>query len=152
MKAALKYHVQLTRGWLQDAPAWFNLGYVLQQAGQHESAQLAFRSALALDDRMDRAWYGLALALMHQRKFDAAIQPLEMNTALQPMSSHGWYCLAQVRLALGHHEQARKIIGHLRQFEPRVAAQLEREYDMQGRAEPEPSQGAAMGMAGNAAH
>ena len=154
-EAAASLH-QLTRAWPEDAPAWFNLGYVLQQAGQHESAEAAFRSALTLDDRLDRAWYGLALVLIHQRQFHAAVQPLERNTALQPLSPHGWYRLAQVRLELGQPEEARKIIDHLRQFEPRVAAQLEGEYGLQVRpgqpARAGRAPGAAMSVTGNAAH
>lgn len=111
----------------QEAAALFNLGYVLQQAARHDEAGLAFRSALALDPALDRAWYGLALALIHQRQFPEAVEALKKNTALQPMSPYGWYRLAQVWLTLGQPDKARKVIAHLRQFEPRVAAQLERE-------------------------
>jgi len=125
--AAIMTLQQLTAAWPQDAAAWFNLGYVLQQAGRHEDAEPAFRSALAQDPRMDRAWYGLALALIERQQFHAAVDALEKNTALQPMSPYGWYRLALVRLELGQPEEALKLIAHLRQFEPQVAAQLERE-------------------------
>ncbi|WP_255369003.1 tetratricopeptide repeat protein [Polaromonas sp. OV174] len=111
----------------QQAVSCFNLGYVLQLAGRHDEAGPAFQQALALDARMDRAWYGLALVLIEQRQFPEALKALQQNTALQPMSPHGWYRLAQVRLALGQPDEARKVIAHLRRFEPRVAAQLERE-------------------------
>jgi tetratricopeptide (TPR) repeat protein len=114
----------------QAAAAWFNLGYLLQQAGRHEDAGPAFRSALEHDPRMDRAWYGLALVLIHQRHFPEAVEALKKNTALQPMSPYGWYRLAQVRLALGQTDKALKVIEHLRQFEPKVAAQLERENEL----------------------
>lgn len=125
--ASLQQLTRLEGSAPQEAAAWFNLGYLLQQAGLHEDAGLAFRSALERDPRMDRAWYGLALVLIHQRQFPEAVEALNKNTALQPMSPHGWYRLAQVRLALGQPEKALKIIAHLRQFEPKVAAQLERE-------------------------
>lgn len=111
----------------QLAAAWFNLGYVLQQAGRYEEAQPAFEQATAHDPGMDRAWYGLALVLMRQRQFHAARRALEKNTALQPLSPHGWYRLAEVGMALGEPEQARQALDHLRQFEPRVAAQLQRD-------------------------
>lgn len=111
----------------QEAATWFNLAYVLQQAGCHEEAGSAFRSALACDPRMDRAWYGLALVLIAQRRLPEAVAALQKNTVLQPMSPHGWYRLAQVWLALGQPDKARKVIEHLRQFEPKVAAQLERD-------------------------
>jgi tetratricopeptide (TPR) repeat protein len=100
---------------------------VLQQGGRHEEAGLAFERALTLDPRLDRAWYGLALVRIHQQRWGEAAEALERNTALQPLGPHGWYRLAQVWLALGETGKARKVIAHLRRFEPRVAAQLERE-------------------------
>ena len=114
----------------QLAVAWFNLGYLLQQAGRHDEARPAFEKATEFNLCMDQAWYGLALVLIHQRKFHEARQALKKNTALQPMSPYGWYRLAEVHLALGAPEKSRKVIDHLRSFEPRVAAQLEREISM----------------------
>ncbi|MEC5212584.1 tetratricopeptide (TPR) repeat protein [Polaromonas sp. CG_9.5] len=116
----------------QMAVDWFNLGYLQQQAGRYDEARPSFEKATEFNPAMDRAWYGLALVLMHQQQFDEARQALKKNTALQPMSPHGWYRLAQVNLALGEPEKSRKVIDHLRQFEPRVAAQLEREISMAG--------------------
>ena len=52
---------------------------------------------------------------------------LERNTKLQPMSPYGWYQLARVHMDRHEPEEARKIIRHLQGFEPKVAAQLERE-------------------------
>ena len=43
------------------------------------------------------------------------------------MSPHGWYRLAQVWLALGEVDKALTVVARLSGFEPRVAAQLERE-------------------------
>jgi tetratricopeptide (TPR) repeat protein len=115
-----------TQTYPQEAAGWFNLGYALQQLGQQGDAGVAFRRALAIDPRMDRAWYGLALVLMDARLFQAAADALEKTTALQPMSPHGWFKLAQVRQALDQPDEALKIALHLRQFEPKVAVQLER--------------------------
>lgn len=111
------------------AAGWFNLGYVLQQAGLHDEAGSAFERAVALDARLDQAWYGLALVHIHAQRFEEAAQALQQNTALQPLSPYGWYRLAQVWLALGQPGKARKVIAHLRRFEPRVAAQFERENE-----------------------
>jgi tetratricopeptide (TPR) repeat protein len=131
----------------QEAVAWFNLGFVLQQAGRHDDARPAFQEALVRDPCMDRAWYGLALVLIEQGQFHDALKALRKNTALQPLSPYGWYRLAQVRLALGQPDKALKVIAHLRQFEPRVAAQFEQETGLR------PGSGVA-GMAGvgDAAH
>lgn len=116
----------LTQTRPQDAAGWFNLGYALQQLGEQGQAGVAFRQALAMDPRMDRAWYGLALVLMDLRQYQEAADALENTTALQPMSPHGWFRLAQVRQALNQHDEAVNIALHLREFEPKVAAQLER--------------------------
>jgi tetratricopeptide (TPR) repeat protein len=109
------------------APGWFNLGYLSEEMGQLEQAEAAFRRALEIDSKLDRAWYGLALSLIRQRRFDEAIVALRKNTELQPMSPYGWYQLARVHVDRQEPEEAAKIIRHLRGFEPKVAAQLERE-------------------------
>lgn len=109
------------------AASWFNYGYLLEQAGEHAQAEQAFRRALALDPRLDRAWYGLGLVLIRARRFDEAIEALKRNTELQPMSPYGWYQLARVHVDRHEPEEARRIIRHLKGFEPKVAAQLERE-------------------------
>ncbi len=76
---------------------------------------------------MDRAWYGLALVLIQAHRFDEAIAALKKNTELQPMSPFGWYQLARVHVDRHEPDEAVKIIRHLKGFEPKVAAQLERE-------------------------
>lgn len=108
------------------ASAWFNLAYVQQQAGEHVNAEAAFQKAVALAPGLDRAWYGLGLALMHRQQFEAAASAFRKATELQPMSPHAWYRLAEVWMALGKPEKADEVLQLLKQFEPRVAAQLER--------------------------
>ncbi len=111
----------------RSAADWFNLAYLLDEAGRHADAELAFRQAVALDSKLDRAWYGLGLLLIRLQRFDEAIEALERNTELQPMSPYGWYQLARVHVDRHEPEAARKIIRHLKAFEPKVAAQLVRE-------------------------
>jgi hypothetical protein len=55
------------------------------------------------------------------------VAALERNTKLQPMSPYAWYQLARVQVDRAKPDEARKIIRHLKGFEPKVAAQLERE-------------------------
>mgnify|MGYP006187453703 CR=1 FL=1 len=110
-----------------DKAGWFNLGYLSEEMGELAQAETAFRRALEIDPKLDRAWYGLALSLIRQRRFDEAIAALRKNTELQPMSPYGWYQLARVHVDREEPEEAAKIIRHLRGFEPKVAAQLERE-------------------------
>ena len=121
----------------QKAAGWFNLGFALQQVGENGQAGAAFRKALTIDPRLDRAWYGLALVLMGSRQFQEAAGALEKNIALQPMSPYGWFRLAQVRQALDQHDEAFSIALHLREFEPKVAARLERVLGLGRSASPQ---------------
>jgi tetratricopeptide (TPR) repeat protein len=106
---------------------WFNLGYLLEEAGRFSEAEPAFRSALAIDPKADRAWYGLGLTLIQLQRPAEAVAALKKNTELQPMSPYGWYQLARVQFDRQEPEETKKIIRHLKGFEPKVAAQLERE-------------------------
>jgi tetratricopeptide (TPR) repeat protein len=114
------------------AADWFNLAFLLEESGQLERAEAAFRRALALDEKLDRAWYGLGLVLIRLERFDEAVAALERNTQLQPMSPYGWYQLARVHMDRQQPDKARKIIRHLKGFEPKVAEQLERETGLSG--------------------
>ena len=81
---------------------------------------------------MDRAWYGLALCRIREGRWDDAVVALKRNTELQPMSPYGWYQLARLHASRDNGAEALKIIRHLRGFEPKVAAQLERETGLTG--------------------
>ncbi len=109
------------------AATWFNHGYMLEAAGLWDEALDAFRRATELGPELDRAWYGMGLVLIRLQRYDEAVAALKRNTELQPMSPYGWYQLARVHVDRQDTEAAVKIIRHLRGFEPKVAAQLERE-------------------------
>jgi tetratricopeptide (TPR) repeat protein len=125
--AALPLMEKLVTLYPDAAAHHFNLGYVLDELDRHEDAELAFRRATQLDSKLDRAWYGLGLVLIRLRRHDEAVVALKQNTKLQPMSPYGWYQLARVHVDRHEPEEAREIIAHLKRFEPKVAAQLERE-------------------------
>ncbi|MBL8302318.1 MAG: tetratricopeptide repeat protein [Ideonella sp.] len=111
----------------RSAADWFNLAFLLDEAQRVEEAEAAFRRAVELDPKLDRAWYGLGLTLIRQRRLDEAVAALKRNTELQPMSPYGWYQLARIQVDRQRPEEAVKIIRHLEGFEPKVAAQLKRE-------------------------
>jgi len=106
---------------------WFNFAFLLEDAGRHPEAEGAFRRAVDLNPKLDRAWYGLGLTLIRLRRLDEALAALKRTTELQPMSPYGWYQRARVHIDRKEPEEARRIIRHLKGFEPQVAAQLERE-------------------------
>lgn len=122
--AALRHVLALNP---QLTASWFNLGFLLERQGDAAAGAEAFHRAVRMDPRLDRAWYGLGLCLIRLHRWDEAVQALRRNTALQPMSPSGWYQLARVHAERQEPEEAERIIRHLRSFEPRVAAQLQRE-------------------------
>ena len=99
--------------------------------GRLEEAEQEFRAAIAIEEKMDRAWYGLGLVLIRQKRFEEALVALKRNTVLQPMSPYAWYQMARVHMLLEQPDEARHVIRHLKGFEPKVAAQLERETGLQ---------------------
>jgi tetratricopeptide (TPR) repeat protein len=109
------------------AADWFNLAFLLESVDRLDDAEAAFREAVALGPALDRAWYGLGLVLIRQQRFDEAVAALRRNTELQPMSPYGWYQLARVHVDRKDLDEALRIIRHLKGFEPKIAAQLERE-------------------------
>jgi tetratricopeptide (TPR) repeat protein len=111
----------------RSAADWFNLAFLLEADGRLQEAEPAFRRAVEIDDKLDRAWYGLGLVLIRLGRYDEAVKALERNTRLQPMSPYGWYQLARVHMDRHAPDEALKVIRHLKGFELKVAAQLERE-------------------------
>ena len=111
----------------RSAADWFNLAFLLENADRLDEAEAAFRQAVTLDPKLDRAWYGLGMTLIRLRRFDEAIPALKRNTELQPMSPYGWYQLARVHVDRNEPDAALRVIRHLKKFEPKVAEQLERE-------------------------
>jgi tetratricopeptide (TPR) repeat protein len=123
--------LQVQRVLIDSAPEvgayWFNYGFMLEEAEDFAGAEAAFRRATELNPGLDRAWYGLGLVLIRFGRLEEAAEALKRNTKLQPMSPYGWYQLARVHAQRQEPDEARKIIRHLQRFEPKVAAQLERE-------------------------
>jgi tetratricopeptide (TPR) repeat protein len=110
-----------------NANAHFNVGFVCEELGRSQEAELAFRKALEMDEKMDRAWYGLGLVLVRQRRFEESLAAFKRNTELQSMSPYAWYQMARVHMELHQPDKALEVMRHLKGFEPKVAAQLERE-------------------------
>lgn len=119
------------QAWVQvdasNAHAWFNHGFLLESVERYEEALACFVRATEISPTLDRAWYGQGLVLIRLQRYDDAVAALKRNTELQPMSPYGWYQLARVHVDRRDPEAALKVIRHLKGFEPKVAAQLERE-------------------------
>lgn len=136
LQAALADARALTALYPQRCAAdWFNLAFLLDEAGRPVEAESAFRRAIALQPTLDRAWYGLGMTLIRLQRPDEAIGALQRNTELQPMSPFGWVQLARVQLQRGDFVAAQGIVMRLQAFEPGAAAQLEQEIGRALRAE-----------------
>ena len=109
------------------ANAHFNVGFVCEELGRSQHAEQAFRAALQIDEKMDRAWYGLGLVLIRQQRFEESLVAFKRNTELQSMSPYAWYQMARVHMEMKEPDKALEVMRHLNGFEPKVAAQLERE-------------------------
>jgi tetratricopeptide (TPR) repeat protein len=110
-----------------NANAHFNVGFVCEELGRSQEAEHAFRAAIQIDEKMDRAWYGLGLVLVRQQRFEESLVAFKRNTALQSMSPYAWYQMARVHMEMHEPDKALEVMRHLNGFEPKVAAQLERE-------------------------
>ena len=86
MLQALGYF-ERARALSQDkSNAHFNHAFVCEELGRLDEAEVGFRAAIALEEKMDRAWYGLGLVLVRQGRLEEALAALKRNTQLQPMS------------------------------------------------------------------
>ncbi len=85
------------------ADAWFNLGYLHDQADRLTDAERCFRRAVELRPSLDRAWYGLGLVLIRDGRLTEAVDALKQTIKLQPFSPYGYY-----QLGLTYHHLGRK--------------------------------------------
>ena len=124
---ALPYFERVLRIAPSASNAHFNVAFVCECLDRLDDAESAFRSAIAIEEKMDRAWYGLGLVYIRQKRFDDAVLALKRNTQLQPMSPYAWYQLGRTYVEMKQPDDAKAVIAHLKGFEPKIAAQLARE-------------------------
>jgi tetratricopeptide (TPR) repeat protein len=123
-EALLRKSVESDPGY---APAWFNLGFLIQKREDHEEALRCFDMALRFEEKMDRAHYGRALSLIALNRPEEAKASLQRTIDLQPMSPYGYYQLASLHHKLGDEKACIKLVKKLHQFEPQLAVQLQNE-------------------------
>ena len=117
------------------APAWFNLGFLMQKRADHEEALRCFDHAIRHHEKLDRAHYGRALSLIALNRPEEAKAALERTIDLQPMSPYGYYQLATLHHKLGDEKACIKLVKKLHRFEPQLAVQLQRETGVQAGVE-----------------
>ena len=76
------------------------------------------------DQKIDRAWYGLGLALGSLGRHEEASEALERAASLQPMNGHAWYELGMAYHTLNRRDKLAEVTAHLDRFDPKMAMHL----------------------------
>jgi tetratricopeptide (TPR) repeat protein len=113
----------------EDNDTWFNLGFVRDRAGLRDEAIAAFAEAVRLKPAHDRAWYGLGLARAHLGQHAEAAAAFEKAAELQPMNGEAWYHLGMAQHLAHNPDRVRKVIEHLRSFDPKRSNRLIRDAE-----------------------
>jgi tetratricopeptide (TPR) repeat protein len=111
-----------------DADTIFNLAYALQRVGRHEEALPQFDRAAAVNRYLDRAWYGAGISLDKLGRYDEAAQRFAEAGRLQPMNPYAAYHHAAMCFKLGRKDQVNADYERVKGFDPKVAAQMERDF------------------------
>lgn len=112
-----------------NADVYFNLGFIRDKAGRKEKAVEAFREAVRLKPTLDRAWYGMGLALGALGQHQEAAKALEEAGRLQPMNGHAWYALGMAYHHAHQPEKVKEVALHMVRFDPAMTRQLIKEAE-----------------------
>lgn len=112
-----------------NAEVYFNLGFIRDKAGRKEKAVEAFREAVRLKPTLDRAWYGMGLALGALGQHQEAAKALEEAARLQPMNGHAWYALGMAYHHAHQPEKVKEVALHMVRFDPAMTRQLVHEAE-----------------------
>jgi tetratricopeptide (TPR) repeat protein len=123
---AVRYFEQAART-DPTAATFFDLGFVFDRQNQKEKAIAAFEKAVALNPRLDRAWYGMGLAHAVLGRHDKAAKALERAAELQPMNPFAWYNLGMAYAELGERRKLKETHAHLDRFDPKMALKLSKD-------------------------
>lgn len=110
-----------------DAVNWFNLGFVLDQAGSPREAVKAFSEATRLQPSLDRAWYGCGRAHAMLGEHSEAADKFKQAAKLQPMNGEAFYQLGMAHHLAGNPEQVEAAVRKLIEFDPKRARALIRD-------------------------
>jgi Tfp pilus assembly protein PilF len=106
----------------------FNYGFMLHEENRLEDAEAQFLEAIRLSPTLDRAWYGLGLINIKRNEFLLATERLTQAAKLQYHNPYAGYYLAFAYHKLGEHEKANREYRRVRNFDPRMATQMERDF------------------------
>ena len=118
-----------------DADSLFNLAFTLQRLGKHPEAIERFQRATQLNAYLDRAWYGMGISLVKLGRYEEAAAKFAEAARLQPMNPYAAYQLAGAWFQLGQREKMQAEYARVRGFDPKIAAQMERDFGARPRPE-----------------
>jgi len=84
-KGAVAVYETLVKQHNAPAYAWFNLGFLQQELEHPVEAETAFRRALALNEQLDQAWYGLTDTTRKARRSRSSPGAQHPTTAHEPL-------------------------------------------------------------------
>lgn len=128
MEPAIRAFEEAVRLKPDDADSLFNLGFALQRVGRHEEALVQFGRALALNRYLDRAWYGAGISLDKLGRVAEAAERFAEAGRIQPMNPYAAYHRAAMCFKLGRKDQVNAEYERVKAFDPKVAAQMERDF------------------------
>ena len=111
-----------------DNANWlFDLAFVYEKQRRFDDAIRLFERSVAINSKLDRAWYGMGLSYAAKGDHAAAAKSFEKATKLQPWAPYPWYQLAMAHYALDNMNKVKEILRHVSTFDPKVTEQLERD-------------------------
>lgn len=111
-----------------DADSLFNLAFALQRQGKHPEAIERFRQATQANAFLDRAWYGMGISMVKLGRYEDAAAMFAEAARLQPMNPYAAYQLAGAWFQLGQREKMQAEYERVKGFDPKIAAQMERDF------------------------
>ncbi|MDH3585387.1 MAG: tetratricopeptide repeat-containing glycosyltransferase family protein, partial [Phycisphaerae bacterium] len=105
-----------------DPDSHVNLGVALQEAGRHEQAADAYRSAAALRPHHASTFYNLGSALLQMDRQDEAVEAFEQALRLRPDHAQTLNNLGQVRKNQGQLDEAEACYRRALETDPKHAA------------------------------
>lgn len=108
----------LLRGVCDDAADHSNLGAVLRALGQHDEAEAAYRSAIALDAGFAAAHYNLGNLLHEQARYTDAAVAFRAAVEFRPAYVEAWRGLGNTLQSLGRPNEAVEAFRRAVQYAP----------------------------------
>ena len=107
---------------LQDASAWYNLGFALGNLKRHEEAEQAFCRATEINPQNASAWYNLGIALRNLKRYEEAEQAFRRATEINPQYALAWHNLGFALGSLKRDEEAEQGFRRATEIDPQDAS------------------------------